>query len=242
VQRRKYDEGIEDRLVQRTAQSQEQPANPAPNSRWIAGVRGLVRSYLTDAGRQALGNLVWLSVGMVLAQGCAFGVLVILTRALGPAEYGSVVVALTLQTYLVQIGSLTSGPVVIREGTQRPEDLDRLTSAYLLLTAVGSGLVCALSLVTIWLVPRSDGERWLLTLVTLGTIPSSLSLYPLFSVHHRQARGAMVTFVGELRAAVALVLFSGGPQDNVSILLASHVCNPCIPSPSEFRGLLHSPA
>jgi O-antigen/teichoic acid export membrane protein len=189
--------------------SPEGRATPAlPAAGWFATARALVRSFLTDAGKQALGNLLWLSVWVALTQVCTIGVLLVLTRSLGPQGYGGVALGLTLYTYLVMIGSLCSASVVVREGARRPQDLDAITTAYLVLTAVSAGLACGLTVVGAWLVPVSAGERWLLALIAVGTIPASVNLAPLFIVHHRQARNALVTFVAEL-AALAAVLALG---------------------------------
>ncbi|MBI2528740.1 MAG: oligosaccharide flippase family protein [Candidatus Rokubacteria bacterium] len=153
-------------------------------SRFLAGGRTLVGSYLTEAGRRALGNLLGLTGWTALWQLSTLGVLLVLTRALGVEAFGTLIFALTTQTYLTLFGSLGCTAVVIREGVQRPDDIDAIATSFLILTAASSLLVCASSLAIVRLLPMSDGERWLLALVVMGSVPASMNAQPLFDIHH----------------------------------------------------------
>ncbi len=175
---------------------------------------GFLGSYLTEAGRRALRNLLGLALWTVLWQLSGVGVLLLLTRALGPEEFGALSFALTAQTYLTLLGSLACGSVVIREGVQRPGDLDAISTSFLVLTGASSALLCAGGLVAVGLVPMSSGERWLLILVVLGSVPASMNVQPLFDAHHRHARGVAVGALTEVLGLLAMgwLWLSGGPS------------------------------
>ncbi len=177
----------------------------------VIAVRGWLGSYLTEAGRRALGNLLGLAVWTALWQLSGVGALLLLTRALGPEQFGALSFALTAQTYLVLLGSLSCGSVVIREGVQRPSDMDAIGTSFLVLTGTSSALVCAGSLIAVALAPMSNGERWLLILVALGSVPAAMNAQPLFDAHHRQASGAAVGALAEVLGLLAVVwLWRGG--------------------------------
>lgn len=171
----------------------------------IGALRGLFAPYLTEAGRLAFRALLGLSASTALAHASAAGVLLLLARALEPAQFGVLSFALTAQGYLLILGSLACGSVVIREGVQRPGDVDAITTSFLSLTVTSSVLTCAATLAAIGLAPVAGEERWLLSLVAIGIVPSSVSPQPLFDMHHRQAHGAMVAAVGELAALLAVL-------------------------------------
>jgi O-antigen/teichoic acid export membrane protein len=174
-------------------------------------LREVAGSSLTGAGRAALGALLGLSASTAVAHASAVGVLLILARALEPTRFGQLSFALTAQGYLVLLGSLACGSVVIREGVRRPGDLDAITTSFFGLTATSSVVSCAAVLVTIGMAPVSSEERWLLTFVAIGTVAASMSPQALFDAHHRQARGGMVTAAAEVTALLAvLALWRGG--------------------------------
>lgn len=184
---------------------EERPGERLPLGRFLTKGRALVRSYRTEAGRRALGNLLGLGASTALWQLSTVGVLLVLTRALDVEAFGTLVFALTTQTYLTLLGSLGCAAVVIREGVRRPGDIDAITTAFLVLTMTSSIVVCAGSLVTVGLVPMSGRERWLLALVLVGSVPASMNLQPLFDVHHRQARGAVVGALSEVVGLLAML-------------------------------------
>ncbi|MBI4588285.1 MAG: hypothetical protein HY725_05565 [Candidatus Rokubacteria bacterium] len=129
----------------------------------------------------------------------------VLTRARGVEAFGTLIFALTTQTNLTLVGCLGSAAVVIREGVQRPGDMDAIATSFLILTMTSSIVVCAGSLAMVGLLPMSDGERWLLALVVVGSVPASMNAQPLFDVHHCQARGVAVGALAEI-AGLLVVL------------------------------------
>ena len=98
-------------------------------------------SYLTEAGRRALGNLLGLGAWTALWQLSTVGVLLVLTRALGVEAFGTLIFALTAQTYLTLVGSLGCAAVVIREGVRRPGDIDAIATSFAP-TSATSSCVC----------------------------------------------------------------------------------------------------
>jgi O-antigen/teichoic acid export membrane protein len=172
----------------------------------VERVCALVASYMTEAGRRALRNLIGLLAWTALWQASALGSLLLLSLGLAPEQFGMLSFALTAQTYLVLLGSLGCGSIVIREGIQRPSDLDAILTSFLTLTATSSALVCAGSLLVVSLAPVSGEEGWLLSLVAMGSIPASMNLQPLFDIHHDQARGVSVGAVAEALGLLAVVL------------------------------------
>jgi O-antigen/teichoic acid export membrane protein len=174
--------------------------------------RALVGAYATEAGRQALRNLVGLLAWTAVWQTSTVGTVLLLSRGLDPERFGILNFALTWQTYLTLLGSLACGSVVIREGVQRPDELDAIVTSFLSLTATSSMLVCAASLIVVGLAPVSGGEQWLLALVAAGSVPASMNIQPLFDIHHSQARGVAVGAVAEVLGllAVTWLWWSGG--------------------------------
>ncbi len=174
--------------------------------------RALVSAYMTEAGRHALRNLIGILAWTALWQTSTVGTVLFLSRGLDPEEFGILNFALTWQTYLTLLGSLACGSVVIREGVQRPDDLDAIGTSFLTLTAASSVIVCAASLIVVGMAPVTGGERWLLALVAAGSVPASMNIQPLFDVHHSQARGVGVGAVAEVLGllAVTWLWWSGG--------------------------------
>jgi len=91
---------------------------------------GFLRSYLTPAGRLAAWNLGWLMAGTGVSQVCGFVVVLLLTRAFGPEKFGLYAFAMTLHGYMAIISAAGLGPVVIRELTRRPDDIDTIATSY----------------------------------------------------------------------------------------------------------------
>src|SRR5579871_223971 len=89
-------------------------------------------------GRRAVWNLLGLGLCTAVSQGCAFGVLLVLTDRLTPAGFGAVVFALNLQIYLLTFGTVGLTAVVVRDLTQRPDRADETTTAYLVVVALAS--------------------------------------------------------------------------------------------------------
>jgi O-antigen/teichoic acid export membrane protein len=171
----------------------------------MKSLRSLVGGYLTEAGRTAFGNLLGLVISTAFQQGSTIGVLVVVTRALAPAEFGLLAFALTLHAYLVLVGSLSSGAVVIRESVQRPQAISEIATAFFVLTAASSTLVCASVLAVVAASPVPGSERWLLALVALGIVPASMNMQPLYDAHHRQAWWAAIGAVAEGLGLVAVL-------------------------------------
>jgi O-antigen/teichoic acid export membrane protein len=171
----------------------------------------VMRSYLTDAGRRAAVNMLGLGLCTILSQACAFLTLLMLTRTLSVEGFGTFSFALALQPYFLLLGTVGTATVVIREGTQRPKQIDAITTSYLLITGSSSTLVCLAVLGAVGVSDATLKERVLLALVAVGSVAPSMSLLPLFDVHHQQARGAVLSLVAEAVAlgVIGLLAWSG---------------------------------
>lgn len=169
-------------------------------------LRAFLRSYWTPAGRQALGNFVGLGLGIGIGHLCAFVALILLTRSLGPDGFGRVSFALTVQSYLLYVGGLGAGAILIREVARRPADAERLTGAYLALVSLASALVAGLHIAVVLLLPLAAEERGLHLALALGTGPLALALVSLFDAFHRQTLSAAVIAAGEILGLLALIV------------------------------------
>lgn len=174
--------------------------------------REFLRSYWTPAGRRALGNFVGLALGQGLGHVCAFVALILLTRSLGPDAFGRVSFALAVQWYLMLLGGLGAGAILVREVARRPDDAERLAASFLTLVSVGAVLLAALHLTTVLLVPLAADERGLHVALALGTSPLAVALVWLFDAFHRQALSAAVIAAAEVLALTALIVLDrAGP-------------------------------
>ncbi len=169
-------------------------------------VRAFLRSYWTPAGRQALGNFVGLGLGLGIGHVCAFVAIVLLTRGLGPEAFGRVSFALTVQSYLFQLGGLGAGAIMIREIARRPADADRLTSSDLLLVCVSSAVVAVGHIAVVSVLPLAADERRLHFALALGTGPLAYALIAFFDAFHRQSLSSAVLATGEVLAVMSFLV------------------------------------
>src|SRR6266404_3442986 len=73
------------------------------------------RSFWTDAGKQAAGNLAGLIACQGLSLICQVANLVVLTKVLGQETYGRYVFAMVFFPYFYCIGSLAGGAIALRD-------------------------------------------------------------------------------------------------------------------------------
>ncbi|MFT5526178.1 MAG: O-antigen/teichoic acid export membrane protein, partial [Pirellulaceae bacterium] len=167
--------------------------------------REIGRSYLTEAGKQAANNLLWLTSLTVLGQMCALGGVFLMTEAMGKATFGLVVTALFMQRYFLRLGCAGVKPIIVREIAKNPDQLDMLATSHFVITLACSTLVAILTTTVVWLVPVTTDERLLITLLVWGNIAACTNLRPLFDSQHQQPKGAWVSFASELLALTALL-------------------------------------
>jgi O-antigen/teichoic acid export membrane protein len=168
----------------------------------------VIRPYWTEAGRRAAWNFAGLVVFTGVAQVSGLGVLLLQATNLPPAGFGSVCFALTLQSYLFLIGGAGVGAVVIRDGVQRPEHVDELTTGYFVLTGAFSTTVCVVLLGSL-LFPLDGQDLAILLVVGFGNIAASMTWAPLFDMHHRQALSSAVLAVTEPAGLAATLVLAG---------------------------------
>jgi O-antigen/teichoic acid export membrane protein len=176
----------------------------------VAGVleraRALVRSYLTAAGKQAAYNLVWLTVLTGLAQVCGLGSFLLLNNGRPIGEFGVLAFAMTMQPCLHLIGTCGLTYILFREGVRHPQQLDEITTAAWVIELCASMSLGLLIAAGAFVAPISPAERVLLCLIAAGNVAASMSLAPLYDVHHRQPRAAACVLLAEV---VALAAFFG---------------------------------
>lgn len=184
----------------------EPPDTPAPKQtgRPNRGLRGLIGSYQTPAGRQALRNLAGLVACTGIAQACAFGTLLLLAHGLSQAAFGAVIVGLNIQAYLVAVGTFGLMTVVVRDLTLYPEHMDQTATGFLAVVSVTSGLAGAVTAVVVAAVPMSSDERVMFWCVAAGNVFACLNLSPLFDAAHRQSLSAALLVPPEVFAVGAI--------------------------------------
>jgi O-antigen/teichoic acid export membrane protein len=96
-------------------------------------------------------------------------------------------------------------PVLVREGVQRPGDLDRILGTHCVLASGAALLLCVLLTGVAGVLPLPGSERTLLILMGAGNVAASLNLLSLFDVHHRQTRCAVAALVAEVLGLLAVV-------------------------------------
>jgi O-antigen/teichoic acid export membrane protein len=168
-------------------------------------LRQFLRSYWTDAGKQAAGNLAGLIVCQGLAIVCQLATLIVLTSTLGKIAYGKYVLATMLFPYLYSLGSIAGGAIALRDIRRWPERFDEIASSHLALAAIVSTAV-ALTLGLIrWALPIDDDERFLFATVAVGCVFPCLGLTAFFDAHNRQSLGAAASVAADVVGAVTLV-------------------------------------
>jgi O-antigen/teichoic acid export membrane protein len=165
-----------------------------------------LRGYLTESGRQAAKNLAGLVLFRLLSQGALVGTVLILTRSLSKPEFGSFMVAITLQPYLLLLSGSSLIMVAVREISRDPSKRGTVFGSYVLITGTASLIVFGLTTVAVLLLPLSVAERTLLCLVALGNVAAALDLQPFFDASHEQAKWGALTFSGDLLALVGIVI------------------------------------
>jgi O-antigen/teichoic acid export membrane protein len=175
----------------------------------LTRARAFVRSYLTAAGRRAAGNLLGLTAYTLAGQASAAGTVFVLTRALGPEQFGVFAFAQAVQSYLFLVGSGGCRTVVLREAARRPEDLDQILTCYLAYTAALSLTLAAATAAVAWGAGVSAAERGLVTALAVGNVAACANLVPLFDAQHQQARGAAVNAAAEVLTLAAFAALSG---------------------------------
>src|SRR6266849_3838724 len=100
----------------------------------------------SERSRKATKDLFGLSLISSLSHCCLFLEVVLLTRGLGPEQYGLLSFALTVQSYLFLFSGTGLRPISVREGVQNPERLDNVVTSYLVLAAGVSGVLGLLGL------------------------------------------------------------------------------------------------
>lgn len=182
---------------------------------------------MTDAiARRAVRGGLALGTRQVLVQGANLLGFVVLARLLGPAELGTVVIALFVQTAVTSLASLGLGTSLVRLPDEPDDDDARAVLATQHLVAIPLAVACWLAAPAVAAVAlRPPGDAVVLRAVAIAVALLPLQTVPLARLERRLdfARVAHVE-VGQALAyngvAVALVWAGAGLRGVASALVA----------------------
>jgi len=142
----------------------------------------------------------------VVSQAALFGVILLLTRSLNPQEFGMFMTALAVQGYVYLIGSAGMPTVVVRELIHRPEHHMTIVSTYLTLALLLGLATCAMVSASVFFLPISSAERWLLILMALAAGIGAVNPECVFDAHHRQGTVAVLLAGSDLLFASGVLI------------------------------------
>ncbi|QDU04439.1 Polysaccharide biosynthesis protein [Gimesia chilikensis] len=195
--------------------SEEETTEMRTDRKWLGdGIQRMVslfigqgQALLTANGLQALGNLSSLLVATTVAQLCGLVSVLLLTRSLGAEGYGVFVFALTIQNYLMILGMAGLRPIIVRELIRRPDALNRLWTAYVVITG-GLGILLAVVAITAAaILAPTPSEQIVLTIIAIGNVAACLNPLPFYDFRHAQGRSAVIMTVCEVTALGILFAF-----------------------------------
>lgn len=171
-------------------------------------MRAWLASYWTPAGRAALRNLVGLGAATGLSLVAMAGTMYLLAQHLSRADTGDFGVAQTLQTFLFFLCQGGFGLVALREGTQKPDQLDAITTAHFTWVTI-AGLASFAS-VLLWTQfgDHNSQQTTLLLLFAGGNLATCWNLTIFFDRFHRQALVATLNLTAEAMTFVAILVLS----------------------------------
>lgn len=169
----------------------------------------IVRPFLTAAGRDAARRLGWLTLWSLGCQACGLASILLLTTALPADQFGKLIFALTMQSYLALVGMGGAYTVALRDTCRRPEQMPQIAAAYLSLTAILSSLAGFVGLLLAWWLHSDAEEFFVLCLIALGNIAVCMTLRPFYDAQHRQPQSAQLMFACEVIALATLALMCG---------------------------------
>ncbi len=141
--------------------------------------------------------------------GFAFSLMVmlLLTRALARDDYGTLSVALALQSYLGVFSLAGARTISLREASRHPDHIEPIVGADLRLVC-GSALVWWMLLFLLLVFqPGWGGQRWVYLLAASGTLAMVADLQGFFDARGQQATGALLSGAGDACALAAIGLW-----------------------------------
>lgn len=177
----------------------------APHARGASvRLRHFLNSYRTEQGLRALRNLIGLTVWTGVSQLCAFGMLLMLTSVLDSRSFGSIVFGLSVQNYLIALGTGGLYLPIVRDLTQKPKQADETISAFFSIVFCISVFTGITTCVISFLLPISADEQMLLGFIAVGSVFASLGFTPLYDANHRQSVAAMLSVPADLLMFLAV--------------------------------------
>lgn len=189
-------------------------------SRPLTRLRDRLADPRVRIGGASAQRLALLALWTALGQVAALTAVLLLTRTLGPAGFGSLAFALTVQAYLLTLGTAGARPLALQEVARDPSEETRVAAAYLLLGTVGGALLAFLVPLLVTLAPHLlVDEARLLVIIAIGNAFAVLSPQPLFDARHRQPLPVAVGALSEVLALAALFLL----RERLSLLLVGAI-------------------
>jgi O-antigen/teichoic acid export membrane protein len=134
-----------------------------------------------------LRNFVGLILVQFVSQGCNFGLLMLLTSALSPEQFGSVVFAQSIQTVLLTVATSGFAVLVVRDLSLHPERADNTITDYLAL-AGSISVLCGIAQ-CVWAAAAGliREEQALFAWFALANVFAAANLVPVYDAAHRQS-------------------------------------------------------
>jgi len=187
-------------------------------SRLVSLIWRAVQPYWTDAGRDAASHLAWLVIYSLSAQACSLIGVLIMARGLNVESFGGLMYALTVQSYLLLIGSAGVKTVVLRESKVHEDLHDTVLTSHLLITLTASATAFFLTTIFVTFVAGGVGDRFVISLLALGNVAVCVNIRPFFDSHHRQPLSAIIICLTEVGGLIVILLLFSFNRLNLPML------------------------
>ena len=121
-------------------------------------------------GLQVAANVGWLYADQILRAVVGLVVFSMVTRSLGPAEFGVLSYAIAFPAIFIPLAGLGLDHVIIRDFVRHPEQRERIFGTAFALKTVTALLACGGALLAIRLVPLNEPARNLLFVTSLSLL------------------------------------------------------------------------
>ncbi|MEL6895808.1 MAG: oligosaccharide flippase family protein [Planctomycetota bacterium] len=187
----------------------------------VAMMRGWFKRFATPTGKRVTWNLGCLIASAIISQICGVISVLLLTSAFGTGRYGTLSFALSLQGYMMILGSAGLRPIVVRELTRDVVSLNQIWSAFLSITLALGVVLGILMAIAAWLLAPTPTEALVISLIGVGNVAACANLSAFFDYRHAQSSSGIITAVAEVAALIAIAAFYF--SDTISLPLAAAV-------------------
>lgn len=126
--------------------------------------------WTTGDGLKVAANVGWLYADQILRAVVGLVVFSMVTRSLGPAEFGVLSYAIAFPAIFIPLAGLGLDHVIIRDFVRHPEQRERIFGTAFALKTVTAVIACGGSLLAIQLVPLNEPARNLLFVTSLSLL------------------------------------------------------------------------